>query len=229
MKLSLLALCLACLMMFLGCAVSCKKSTISQIVPTIQTTVSPERKYAHVINYIDENEQETGQCTGTTIGPHAILTALHCDPLGKRLTIRLDLATNDYHVVKGYIDGRDHLIIILDGPAFTNIAPFKFRPAVMGEHVFTYGFGGWSYPSHRYDGHIIADVDGGDDSDVDKAAGIINFSFAPIPGDSGSAIYGDDGSIVGLITYSRHRKGETTYGTGFELNFRQEIYDAISQ
>lgn len=193
--------------------------------PKVQHSI--ERLYSHRIAYLKDHERE-GYCTGTAVGPHALMTALHCDR-GQIDTISLDLSVSEYHILGYASDGRDHIIYLLDGPAFTKFV--KVRPAKKisnGDHVFFYGDPQGGYPSLRRDGTVVSDVLDGDWSEIDLAAGTHSFSFESIPGDSGSAIYNDAGEIVGLVTYSRQYY-DLKYATGFELNFPQETLDAVAQ
>jgi hypothetical protein len=221
MKHSILALCLVYLMLLMGCAVGCKRPI--PVLPQIPQVSTPQKKAAHSLIFLNAKGEEVAQCSATAIGPHALLTALHCDKFAQFTSMTIDLSTSQYHIVSGIADDRDHLIIIVDGPAFKNTTTVIQRAAVIGEHVFMYGYGGNIYPARRRDGVVIAERNGGDESDVDALATTTNYSFPAIMGDSGSAVYGNDGAIVGLLTYSR--PGVQAYSTGFSLNFPQDVLD----
>jgi hypothetical protein len=187
--------------------------------------ITPERKATHMISYLgEEGEEHFDACTGTAVGPHALLTAVHCDK-GDLDTIRLDLSKRLYHIIGAVGDGRDHVIYHLDGPAFINTVNIHEREAVLGEKVVSYGNGG-DYPQHTYFGSVIAEANGGDTSDVDAADGTRCFSLHVVPGDSGSAIYGADGSIVALVTYGDPRYNTAT---GFALAFPPAVLEEISK
>src|SRR5947209_18570183 len=54
---------------------------------------------------------ETAQCSATAVGPHALLTAQHCDIPGAQIAldgapILLDIAEKEF-------DGHDHMILII--------------------------------------------------------------------------------------------------------------------
>lgn len=154
--------------------------------------MTTERRAAHRVSY------GRGYCSATAIGPHALLTATHCDPKGHVSTIHLDMVMGDYHIEKILTDGRDHDIYLIDGPALTNTVEYKVRPTKVGEHTHLYGSGQGCYPPRRLDG-VRVDYD--DPSDVDADHGVVKFTEPVIPGDSGSAVFNDDGTIGAVTTY----------------------------
>lgn len=191
--------------------------------------ITPERRATHMITYYDDNKAPSGMCTGTAVGPHALLTALHCDE-GDEDTISLDLAVHKYHIIGIIYDGRDHIIYHLDGPAFTNVVTVKEREAVLGEVVTSYGDGHRDFPQHTYYGKTIVDDNGGDTSEIDKADGAHCFSLPVVPGDSGSAVYGTDGSIVALVTYGgTNDETGVQSAIGFALAFTPQELEEIKQ
>lgn len=155
-----------------------------------------EQKATHMVTFYRGN-RPVGLCTATAIGPHALLTASHCNKDEKLTKIHLDVVLNDFHIQKTLTDDRDHDIYLVDAQ-FTNYIDYKVRPAKLGEHVHLYGHGEGDYPSHRQDGKMIRFDD---PSDIDQRQGIVAFDMTVIPGDSGSAVLADDGSIVALTTY----------------------------
>lgn len=165
----------------------------------IEAPAVPQQKASHMIFYLSDTGRTVGECTGTAIGAHAIMTATHCDKDGDIGTINLDMSTRDYHIQKVLTDDRDHDIYLIDGPPLQNLATYSTRPAVVGEHVFMYGDGHGMFPPRRLDGEAVT---WGDSSDVDAQQGEGAFTLQVIPGDSGSAVYADDGKIVGIVTWS---------------------------
>lgn len=189
--------------------------------PTISVARMPkEERASHMIKMVNG-----GQCTGTAIGPHAILTAEHCDENDSVEEVTLDYATAHQRVARTIKDNRDHIIMLLDGPAFTNIETVKSVSPVLGDGVTIFGNGEGVYPARPLYGHV---VDCNDPSDIDADAGATCFSFKVIPGDSGSAIYNKRGEVVGLVTY-RISRDPVIYAEGFVLDFTAEEYaDASS-
>lgn len=176
-----------------------------------------------MITYV-KGTRDIGECTGTAIAPHAIMTATHCTDHGTN-TLHLDYSTRIYTVQKVLTDGRDHDIYLIDGPALKNLVTYRTREAKEGEHVYMYGDGEGQYPSRRLDGSVIPT---GDPSDVDAEQKERAFTLHVIPGDSGSAIYADDGSIIALTTYTVTSPGEHfwnkdfVYCVGFQPGFTQD-------
>ena len=178
--------------------------------------------------YVSDSDQPEGLCTGTAVGPHALLTALHCDR-GETDTISLDLSVQKFHIIGTAYDGRDHIIYHLDGPAFTHYVVIKQREAVLGETITSYGDGHQDFPQHTYYGTVITDDNGGDTSEIDQADGTRVFSIPVVPGDSGSAVYGRDGDIVALVTYGGTTDEGQNNAVGFALNFKPEVLEEIKQ
>jgi hypothetical protein len=197
--------------------------------PESKPSITPQRKATHLISYVEVSKEgytkEKSYCTGTAVGPHAILTAVHCDE-GETDIIRLDLTMRLYHIVGIATDGRDHIIYHIDGPALKNYITLKQREAVLGETVTSYGNGGPDYPQHTYFGKVIKEPNGGDTSEIDAADGTHLFSLQVVPGDSGSAVYGTDGDVVAIVTYGNE---QATSAAGFALAFTPKVLEEIKQ
>lgn len=163
--------------------------------------VNEQRKESHIVLFLDEDESPTSFCTSTAVGPHALLTAEHCNPRMEQKTLRIDLSTRKYHILAYAADNRDHIILLLDGPAFLNYSKITTAAPVLGEKVTFYGFGGKDFPSHIRSGSVIS-CGTFDISDVDAAQGVVCMKLKAIPGDSGSAIYNSLNQIVALTTYA---------------------------
>ena len=192
---------------------------------------SPQRAATHEMRLYSLNVKgqpdEDGSCTATAIGPHALLTASHCNEFGEDKFIQLDYSSRYFHILAIATDNRDHDIYILDGPAFTHYVTVHAREARIGESVTSYGTGGNDFPPHAYYGKVVMDFNGGDTSDVDIAERTHAFSFRAIPGDSGSAVYATDGSIVGLVTWGNGDASEGPEAVGMALNFPAKVYENI--
>lgn len=156
-----------------------------------------QAKTSHMLNLKSE-EGLYGWCTGTAIAPHAILTAEHCAEHGELSKVALDYGLQDYKVTQILHDKNEHVILLLDGPALTDIQEYKTREPKIGEHEFFYGFGGKEYPAKLKSGVVLDEYD---PSEANKANGLMYYSAASIPGDSGAAVYGDDGSMLTLVTF----------------------------
>ena len=184
----------------------------------LPTTMSVERKASHFLYLKDADGRGLGVCTGTAIGPHAILTAAHCDKDNEVKQVQIDLATETHDILSTATDGRDHIIMLVDGTPFTNIESVLYGTVVLGEPVVFYGVGGGAYPPVAKRG-VINDCQ--DPSDLDAAAGQWCMTASAIPGDSGSTVYNAQGQVVGIVTYL-DRDTEPTGTIGYALAFTDE-------
>jgi len=206
-------------------------AVFSFIAPTLPhgraplpATVRPEQKASHYL-LLRGAYRALGTCTGTAIGPHAILTAAHCDQDDSVRSVQIDLATETHEILSTATDGRDHIILLVDGTPFTNIEKVVYDVAVVGQPVVFYGVGGGHYPPVAKYGFV---EDCQDPSDLDAAAGQFCFGARAIPGDSGSAVYDAEGHVVGIVTYL-DRSTEPSSTIGYALNFTEkQIADASS-
>ena len=177
-----------------------------------------EQLASHMVQFYDRHGEEIGQCSATAIGPHAFLTAEHCNERGKAVAVRFDLATEFHDLIAATYDYRDHVIYFVSGTPFTNLEEVKeveYKGTSAGDTVVLYGDGEELYPPFpKYGNHIPCY----DPSDVDEASGIACFSIHPVEGDSGSAIYNAKGEIVSLLTYG----APDGSSEGFALNFSAE-------
>lgn len=120
-----------------------------------------------------------GSCSGTTIGPHLLLSATHCF----ENLIALKVNGKAVKVVKRVDDGKDHTIIVLD-MTFTSWAKLGPEPK-QADRVFI-----WGNPSSFVDfyreGHVAGYVSG--------AEGRVTLVDLNVwMGDSGSGIFNESG------------------------------------
>jgi hypothetical protein len=200
--------------------------------PVAQRPITLQQQAEHRVKFPD------GQCTATAVGPHALLTAVHCDE-ADLTTVTLDLSMRKFHLLSKTLDGRDHVIYIVDGQEFRNFVPLQpgTHPAGTIEHVYIYGSGGGAYPPQYKAGERSFAVV--DTSEIDQADGLVYYTIPVIPGDSGAAIYGEDGRIVGVTTYkvavprdgdweSEDEDNILKLGAGFDVNFTAAQLTAIA-
>lgn len=171
-----------------------------------------EQRASHMVQFYSKNGRELSQCSSTAIGPHAFLTAEHCDERHEAKQVSFDLATEKHNLVVVTSDNRDHVIYLVDGTAFSNVVDVDQVPARIGEDAVLYGDGDGMYPPLPKFGTVANCYD---PSDIDAASGIICFSTTIIPGDSGAAVYNSKGGILGLLTYG----APDDTSVGFALNF----------
>lgn len=192
--------------------------------PALPPTMLSERLASHYVVMMEGYRRE-GLCTGTAIGPHAILSAKHCDDDGDVKSITIDLAVEKHNIVRRIEDGRDHIIWLVSGTPLRNIVSVAQKGPGNHEAVSFYGVGGGAYPPVPKYGYTMPC---NDPSDADEDAGMKCFETNGIPGDSGSAIYNTSGDIVGILTY---RDGDTKpeSNIGFVPNFTAEqLQDAAT-
>lgn len=164
-------------------------------------------------------------CTGTVIGPHAILTDQHCDDdKGAAIFVALDASEADkpktYAVSKRYFDHEDHMIMVIPALSFESWISYKpdtYLPPVQGEHVYY-----WGNPARHVDLYREGYTSGKGDVEIELPTPAINpgyfFILVAGPGDSGAAIYGEDGRIVSLLT----GHFDSGIAAGFPLAFTPE-------
>lgn len=183
------------------------------------TIYQKEQLTQHAI-WLKKGPEAQGLCTGTAVGPHAILLASHCiEREQDNLTIDLALETHD--IIATVADGRDHTLLLIDGTPFTFTESVQMGTAAVGDTVTLYGVGGEAYPPVPKYGKV---TNCEDPSDMDIKAGEFCTSTHVSPGDSGSAVFNIKGEIVGLTTYS----DPDTYPTSsrdFRLDFTQKQLD----
>ena len=133
---------------------------------------------------------EGDSCSAAAIGPHALLTATHCE-LG---TDVVNVDGQDYLIAEKIRDGADHTIFILPAADFKDILRVSERDFVPGERVR-----GWGWPGGRKDviykegiyvGPIpeLADLHGGE------------FAYPVFSGDSGGPVIDESGAAITVVS-----------------------------
>ncbi len=192
--------------------------------------VTFQQRTQHMVEFLSNAFLPGGQCTATAIGPHAILTASHCNESDEPLSIlTLDYSTRRYNIVASKEDSHDHTIYLIDGPPLRNYLPqsalLNTKPTRVGETVCVYGDGEGTFPPRRLCGGLAVLQQIEDFSDVDQDQGIQYYTLGILHGDSGSAIFGEDGRVVGLVTYGfgLDKRGEPAESAaGFPLTFSEQ-------
>lgn len=158
-------------------------------------------------------------CSGTAVGPHALLTASHCEAPSDELF--LDDAIKPVHILRIIRDDLDHSIFIVDKP-FEDYVSISERKLEQGEQVFLFGNPGPFSDVYR-EGYF---------------AGYAKYRYAPVQlfdvntfhGDSGAGIFDKSGKLVAVMT-GRFTLGESTdiahFANGFPLIFSAAQLAAI--
>lgn len=178
-------------------------------------------KYTHVI------EQSTlfgsGLCSATAIGPHALLTASHCEEPTEKIAI-----DEDDFVIEGLIrDGSDHTILLVDD-TFKDYAKIDKDPTY-GDEVEMIGNPHGKRSVYRKG--VVAKIEEPDDNPFaaffgqgGPSAKVIYLDLNAFPGDSGAALFNKDQKIVGVLSFTlpSPKESEGKLAGGFGMTFTKD-------
>lgn len=144
------------------------------------------------------------KCSATAIGPHALLTASHCEKPTNYI-----LVDGVRYMVSSIVrDDNDHTIYFLQGPEFAAYANVSQASARVGQDIYIIGapgnFGklfrrgtvaGFVGPkADSLEALFAAAVGGGDPKQA------VIYDYNGFFGDSGSAVFDENGRIIGIIS-----------------------------
>lgn len=157
-----------------------------------------------------------GVCSGTVVGPHAILTATHCfeEPA------KLQVDGSPVVIVSRVDDGNDHSILYVN-KTFGYWAHIGKTPA-QGASVYMWGNADGMFLWYRR-GYVVGTMD--EDGNTLTAYDLNGFF-----GDSGSALFGEDGSIVGVVSklfYDEHEGVAFRMMASYPFNFTPQELAAV--
>lgn len=164
----------------------------------------PQSKAYHHIE--QETRLENDSCTAEAVGPHALLTATHCE-LGSDKVI---VDGSEYLIAQRIRDENDHTIYVLPAANFTDTLQFANREPVEGERVRA-----WGYPGGRPD--IVykeGSFTGVEQTLFDDDAGW-KFVLPVFGGDSGAAILDDEGKILSVVSEGNEKADTLGFPIGF--------------
>jgi len=159
-----------------------------------------------------------GYCSGTVVGPHAILTAQHC--FKNSNLVGLDDDKTLLHISEALLDGNDHVIYIVDR-AFMTWTGINERQPISKELVHFWGNPGDSIDVYR-DGYYksmctVPYYDNGQTS-------LQCFVLSTYKGDSGSGVFDAAGSVIAVISMG----DISARMQAFPLAFTQEQLNAVT-
>lgn len=160
-------------------------------------------------------------CSATAIGPHALLTATHCELPSDALFVRAYVGVAKVGIAGRIRDDFDHTILLLTGPALPAFVDVELVDELaQAEEVFTWGNPG-KFQDIFTKGYI-AGYEG-------EANAVVLFSFNTFSGASGSGIFNNAGHLVAVVSLQRSvsETGAAPYAlTGaFRLAFKQADID----
>ena len=188
--------------------------------------VSPAVSKAHKASYQigQETLSDHAVCSSTAIGPHALLTATHCELPSDDLYIRGE--DGAFPIVARIRDEQDHTILLLKGITFADYVAVDQKSIDVTQDIFTIGNPGkWRdvYQKGYIAGILI-------DNSMEAAFGgghppIILIDIQAYPGESGAGVFNTDGVLIDVLSGedSQVEEGITiNMGTAFLLSFKPE-------
>ena len=218
---------------FLGLTVAAVENPPKRLVKVVtdyraSKAIEKVKGASHVIA-MDSPVTGPSGCSATSIGPHALLTASHCERPDWLVTVD---GEKGVPIVKVLRDGDDHSILFLEPKAirFPYTARFVNRPLVVGEFVFIWGNPGDSgvqFVEILRTGKFVA-------QNVFKTRITDVFDLACEHGDSGSAIFDTNGNIVGILSIggslSIPKYGDVGDATGaLRVKFPPEVFEEAAK
>jgi hypothetical protein len=142
------------------------------------------------------------KCSATAVGPHALLTASHCELPTDRIFVDTNKA-----MIGGVIrDGKDHTIYLVD-MTFKNYAPLGPSEFSQGDQIFIFGNPGDGVDLFR-NGYVSGFRVYGDSQEPGKGKEVL-FDMNGFHGDSGAGIFNTDGEIISVVSFGHiQQEGE---------------------
>ena len=166
-----------------------------------------------VLRDADGNIVEAGLCTAYAVGPHTLMTAEHCneptatgvyiDPISRE-EIKLGHVAS-YTILDREFDHQDHMLLDVSGVYFKDtiyLSP-NVRLPKQGEKTYSWG-NPHGYRDQYREGLVTGSMPSADigDTDVDAKGPLLYLvQTTVIGGDSGSSVFGEDGQLIGIVTY----------------------------
>jgi hypothetical protein len=198
-------------------AVSLAVSPVFAVNAKIRVAIEHQSMHEIVMTFTDADGKHGALCTAYAVGPHTLMTAEHCDVKSDSVFVDpislqeiRDNKISPVKIVDREFDGQDHMLLDLAGVNFKQIVEVRGYSAqgprlpLQGERIHWWGNPGGMRDQYRegiVTGVIPWDVK--DSPEGQRMEGpVLYLTQAPaIGGDSGSAVFGDDGRVVGIVTF----------------------------
>ena len=153
-------------------------------------TIKQVQTYTHT--FYAETVLDAHKCSATAIGPHALLTATHCE-LGVDV-VAVDDPETAIKILRIVRDGSDHTIYYLD-TTFPVYAPINTTLPEAGDDVFMIG-GPAAFTAVFRRGYVAKVETTG----FFERQTIVLYDMNGFHGDSGAGIFNDSGELIGVLS-----------------------------
>lgn len=188
-------------MKFLKAAIVAFALAVSACVPAnadaARAQTVEQRAHAATVRIDFDN----GVCSGTVIGPHAILTATHCF---KRPSSSVAINGSAVQIADRVDDGNDHSIIYVDRK-FSNVVKLSAERAEQGDSAHYWGNPAGLKDVYRTGKLVAFDGDGVTEVRMEL------YDMNSFQGDSGAGIFNDRHELVGVVSGIFNFLSEGTY------------------
>lgn len=172
-----------------------------------------QRAHAATLHIAQRTDYGTGYCSGTAIGPHAVLTATHCELPTDQLAIQ---ELHDVTQILGRLrDDHDHTIYLVSAE-FKDYASVNESDALeQTEPVFLFGNPGDWHDIYRK-GYVAGVLDEDE----------VLFELPVFHGDSGSGVFDEAGQLVAVISGQEYQQKNPQDFIRMTFVFRLHFTDA---
>lgn len=175
-----------------------------KLSPETKSPIEMQHSTTHRVGVYDIHayDTEVGHCSGTAVGPHALLTAAHC--INDSNLVRLDSSKKPVVILAVLLDGNDHAIFIVNHD-FSQWSQVVQRTLVPKESCHFWGSPGFNSDVFRtgYFEKMRLDKPVDDDGkpvENGRTLESLVFVLPVFPGDSGSGLFDDSGNIVAVVS-----------------------------
>lgn len=195
---------------------------ISLPVFAISPAVVKAHKASYQIGQVTISDQAI--CSATAIGPHALLTATHCELPTDELHIR-DL-DGPFQVVARIRDGYDHSILLIKGVTFADYVDVDQKSIEVSQDIFTIGNPGeWKDVFQKgYVAGLLIDESMAAAMGQGKPPEVL-IDIQAFPGESGAGIFNTDGVLIDVLSGDQmqtHSGISMDLGAAYLLSFKPE-------